>query len=166
MHVGMHDWQPDVTYTQKSKQTNMHTCVSVYLLCLRSKSESASHSSPPQLNGALVISACVCARACAGTISLISALCVCLAAGARRDTTKQTHTKATIETQANTRQKIMENQHFHSSTVSQYSATRNTTHSPKPWKPGKNVRWQVRQLVVVQRKLPVSRRNREVGNQL
>ena len=40
------------------------------------------------------------------------------------------------------------------------------THSLKQWKPGKNVGWQGRQLVVVQRKPPVSRRNRELGRQL
>ena len=40
------------------------------------------------------------------------------------------------------------------------------THSLKRWKIGKNVRWQSRQLVVGQIKPPVSRRNRELGNQL
>jgi hypothetical protein len=39
-------------------------------------------------------------------------------------------------------------------------------HSLKRWKPGKNVRWQGRQLVVVQIKRPVSRGNRELGHQL
>jgi hypothetical protein len=39
-------------------------------------------------------------------------------------------------------------------------------HSLKGWKPGKNVRWQGRQLVVVQMNNPVSRRNRELGIQL
>ena len=39
-------------------------------------------------------------------------------------------------------------------------------HSLKRWKPGKNVRWQGRQLVPGQIKRPVSRRNRELGHQL
>jgi hypothetical protein len=39
-------------------------------------------------------------------------------------------------------------------------------HSRKRWKPGKNAGWQGRQLVVVQMKVPVSRRNRDLGNQL
>ncbi len=54
---------------------------------------------------------------------------------------------------------MIETQHFHSSSVSQYSDTRNTQ-SLERWKPGKNVQWQGRQLVVLQTKLPVSRRNR------
>jgi hypothetical protein len=39
-------------------------------------------------------------------------------------------------------------------------------HSPKRGKPGKNTGWQGRQLVAVQIKRPVSRRNRELGKQL
>ncbi len=39
-------------------------------------------------------------------------------------------------------------------------------HSLKPWKPVKNAGWQGRQLAPVQTKLPVSRRNRELVNQL
>jgi len=39
-------------------------------------------------------------------------------------------------------------------------------HSLKQWKIGKNVRWQGRQLVVGQNKRPVSRRSRELDNQL
>ena len=42
----------------------------------------------------------------------------------------------------------------------------NSHTQPKQWKPGKNVGWQGRQLVVLQIKLPVSRRNRELGRQL
>ncbi len=40
------------------------------------------------------------------------------------------------------------------------------THSLKRWKPSKNAEWQGRQLVIVQSKRPVSRRNRELGRQL
>jgi hypothetical protein len=44
--------QPAVRYTHKSKTTNMDTrvCLCMYM-CMRSESESASHSSPPQLKG-------------------------------------------------------------------------------------------------------------------
>ncbi len=60
-----------VVYTQKSKQTKtnicIHTCTNgMYVCmyaCMRSESESASHSAPPQLKGVRVISACV--RVCA-----------------------------------------------------------------------------------------------------
>jgi hypothetical protein len=54
---------------------------------------------------------------------LQSLYCVCFSAGAHRDTNTHTHT---LKTQANTCQAMIENQHFHSSTVCQYSATRNT----------------------------------------
>jgi hypothetical protein len=40
------------------------------------------------------------------------------------------------------------------------------TRTPKQRKLGKNVGWQDRQLVVGQNKPPVTRRNRELGNQL
>jgi hypothetical protein len=53
-----------------------------------------------------------------------------LSAGAHLDTKTHTNTQATLKTQANTWQGMIENQHFHSSTASKYSATRNThTHS-------------------------------------
>ena len=42
--------------------THTHVCMFCVYDCLRSESESVSHSSPPQLNGVRVISAC--ARAC------------------------------------------------------------------------------------------------------
>ncbi len=44
-----------------------------------------------------------------------------MSAGAHRDTKIHTHTQATLKTQGNTCQEMIENQHFHSSTVSQYS---------------------------------------------
>ena len=86
MHVGMYDCMRSESESELANQlsgilkqtdTNMHTCVSVYVnVCMRSESASASHSSPPQLKGVRVISACACARVCAGTISLISLLCL------------------------------------------------------------------------------------------
>ncbi len=58
-----------------NKQTCILVCLCMYV-CMRRESESASHSSPPQLKGVRVISACARARVCAGTISLISLLCL------------------------------------------------------------------------------------------
>ncbi len=63
--------------------------------------------------------------------------------GAHRDTKKHAHT---LKTQANTCQVMIDNQHFHSSTVSQYSATRNThTHwsdeSPEKTPDGRADNW-------------------------
>ena len=49
---------------QKSKQTNMHTCVSVYVYVHTEREQTVSHSSPPQLKGVREISVSVCARAC------------------------------------------------------------------------------------------------------
>jgi hypothetical protein len=106
--------------TKANKQTCM--CLCMYM-CMRSEGESASHSSPPQLNGVRV-PAGVCARVWAGTISLISLLCLFVCRCTRWDTKTHIHTQATLETQANTRQVMMENQHLF--TVSQSSATRNT----------------------------------------
>jgi hypothetical protein len=60
-------------------------------VCMRSESESASHSSPPQLKGVRVICACARARLCSGTISLISLLCLFVC----RCTPSHTHTQAT-----------------------------------------------------------------------
>ncbi len=52
---------------------------------------------------------------------------------------------------------------FNTFTQAQHSVNSHEkrTHSLKHWKPGKNVGWQGRKLVVVQWKIPVSRRNRE-----
>ena len=86
MHVGMYDCMRSESESelcnqlsrilrQENKQTCILVCLCMYM-CVRSESESASHSSPPQLNGVRVVSACVCARLCAGTISLISQLCL------------------------------------------------------------------------------------------
>jgi hypothetical protein len=57
---------------------------------------------------------------------------------------------------------------FSTVTQAQYSVNCHEKHtnSPRWGKPGKNAGWQGRQLVVVQRKIPVSRRNRELGNQV
>ena len=76
--------QPAKGYTQKSKQTkNKYTqtktrkYASLYVYdCLRSESESASQSSPPQLKCVRVISACAHTCGCPGTISLNSRLCL------------------------------------------------------------------------------------------
>ena len=48
---------------QKSKQTNMHACVSVYVYVHTEREQTVSHSSPPQLKGVRGISVCVCVRA-------------------------------------------------------------------------------------------------------
>ena len=70
--------QPAVRYTQKSKQTNVPVCLCMYV-CMRSESESASHSSPPQLKGVRVISACVCTRCvCWYYFANLSTVSVCL----------------------------------------------------------------------------------------
>jgi hypothetical protein len=54
--------QPVMKIRKENKQTCILVCLSMYV-CMRSESESVSHSSPPQLKGVRVISACVCVRA-------------------------------------------------------------------------------------------------------
>ncbi len=86
--------------------------------CLRSESESASHSSPPQLKRVQVISTCVHARFRAGTVPLISLLClfVCGRTPWHKKHSHK-HTQATLKTKVNTCHVIMDHQHLQSSTV-------------------------------------------------
>ncbi len=142
---------------KSNNQTYILVCLCMYV-CMRSESESASHSSPPQ-HKVCEWSLHVHARACVFRhyFANLTTLSVCLPVHTLTRT--HTDTQATLKTQANTCQEMIKNQHFHACTASQYSATRNTL-SPKRWKPGKNAVWQGRQLVVVQNKIPVSRRNR------
>ena len=115
--------QPAVKYTQKIKQTNTHACVSVYV-CVYAERE--------RISVTLVITAaqgcpsdlyqCVRARVCCYYFANLSTVSVCLPV----HTVTHTHTQATLKTQENTCQVMIDNQHFHSSTVSRYSATRNT----------------------------------------
>jgi hypothetical protein len=85
MHVGMYD----CVRSEKSelgnqlsgilRKANKQTCITVcrcMYVCMRSDIESSSHSSPPQLKRVRVISACARACVCAGTVSLISLLCL------------------------------------------------------------------------------------------
>ncbi len=113
---------------KENKQTCILVCLCMYV-CMRSESESGSHPSPPQLKGVRVISPC--ARVCVrdGTSSLISLLCL-FVCRVHTETHTHTHKQTTLKTQTNTCQVMIENQHVHSSTVSQDSVTRNT-HSLK-----------------------------------
>ena len=113
------------TLRKANKQTCILVCLCMYV-CMRIESESASHSSPPQLKRFRVISACVCARLCWYYFANLSTVSVCLLVHTVTHTHTHTHTQATLKTQANTRQGKIGNQHFHLTTVSQYSATRNT----------------------------------------
>jgi hypothetical protein len=140
MHVGMHacmksegkselDKQMSGILRKENKQTSILVCLCMYV-CMRSESESASHSSLPQLNGVRVISACVCAHARLRWyyFANLSILSVCLPVHTRSPWHKHTHTQtqATLKTQANTCHVMIENQHFYWSTVSEYSITSNT----------------------------------------
>jgi hypothetical protein len=111
-----------------SKQTCILVCLCMYV-CMRSERESASNSSPPQLKGVRVISACARSLACWYYFANLSTVSVSLPVHTVTHK-KRTHTQAALKTQAKTCQVMIEKQHVHSSTVSQYSATRNT-HSLK-----------------------------------
>jgi hypothetical protein len=69
--------QPAVRYTRTILQTNMHTCVSVYA-CVYAEREriSVTFVATTAQGCASDLCMCVCARLCAGTISLISLLCL------------------------------------------------------------------------------------------
>ncbi len=60
------------------------------------------------------------ARVCWSYFANLSTVSVCLPVHTVTHT--HTHTQATLKTQANTCQEMIENQHFHSTTVSQYSS--------------------------------------------
>ncbi len=100
-------------YTQESKQTNMHTCVSVNV-CGGGTRANQRHTRP-QLEGVRVISECMRARVCWDYCVHLSTVSVCLPVHTVTHT--HTHTQATRKTQANTCQFMIENQHFHSNTV-------------------------------------------------
>ena len=98
---------------QKSKQTNMHTCVSVYVYV---------HTEREKISVTLVTTAaqgyasdlCMCARArvCWYFFANISTASVCLPVHTVTQTHTQTHTSNTQNT-ANTWQVMIENQHRH-----------------------------------------------------
>jgi hypothetical protein len=101
-----------------NKQTCILVCLCMYV-CLRSESESASHSSPLQLKGVRVISACMSARVRAGTTSLISVYSVRSFTGVHRDIKTQ-KTKPHCQHKKIHVKVMIEHQHLHSSIVSQY----------------------------------------------
>jgi hypothetical protein len=78
------------------RRRKMHTCVSVYVYVVYEERE--------RISVTLVTTAA-------------QGVCEWSAAGAHRDTKTISHTHATLKTQANTCQVMIENQHFHSSTV-------------------------------------------------
>jgi hypothetical protein len=66
-----------VRYTQKSKQIDMHTCVSVYVYVYAERERISVTLVTTAAQGcASDLSMCARARVCAGTISLIPLLCL------------------------------------------------------------------------------------------
>jgi hypothetical protein len=110
MHVGMYACMRSESESElgnqlsgrlrkANKQTCIFVCFCMYV-CMRSESES---------------------RLCWYYFANLSTVSVCLPV--------QTHTQATLKTQAHTCQVMIENQHFHSIAVSQCSVTRKNTHT-------------------------------------
>ncbi len=123
-----------VRYTQKNKlkknkyihiQTHKYSCWYVWL-----------YEERERISFTLVTTA---AQACASDLCMCVCVCACSYYFANLSTVsvisrctpwlKQhscTHSQATLKTQVKRWQEMIDNQHFHSSTVSQYSVTRNT----------------------------------------
>ncbi len=155
--------QPAVRYTQKNKQTNVHTCVSVYG-CMYEERERIS----------VTLVTVTTSRVCQWSLHVRARAYVCwyyfvislLRLFVYRCTPWHKHTH-TINTK-NTGQYMSSNDGTptlsieHSISVLRHEKH---AHSPKQWKPGKNAGWQGGQLVARQKKNPVSRRNKELGNQ-
>ncbi len=123
--------QPAVSYTQKSKLTNVHTCVSVNA-CVYEERERISVTlvTTAALKSVRVISACTRARVCVQVLFRTNLSHMGLFVCRCPPWHKNTHTQPALKTQVTSCQVMIENQHFHSSTVSQHSATTHThTHS-------------------------------------
>jgi hypothetical protein len=111
---------------RKAKQTNVLLVCLCMSVCMRSEFESASQSSPPQLKGVRVISACACVCVCVLVLFRKYLYCVFLSAGTHRGKKKlQIHKNNTTNTgkcmSSNDRKSTLR-----SSIGIQYSATRNT----------------------------------------
>jgi hypothetical protein len=112
---------------RQNKQTNMHTCVSVYV-CVYEERERISVTIVTTAAQGCSCDLCMCAhvRVCWCYFANLSTVSVCLPVHTVTQTHTHTHTQATRKTQPKTCQVMIENQQVHSSTVSQHSATRNT----------------------------------------
>ncbi len=179
MHVGMYDclrreseselgYQLSGILRKSNWYKHAYLCVCV-CMCVSGARANQRHTRHHRSSSVCEWSLPVCVCACVLVpISLISLLClfVCRCTTWHKHTTHtHTHTSNTKNTgkymSSNDRNPTLSLKHS-------ISVLRNEkhAHSLKRWKPGKNVKGQGRQLVVVQRKLPVSRRNRELRNQL
>ncbi len=106
MHVGMYDCmrsdrirvrQPAVRYTQKSKQTNMHTRVSVYV-CVHEERERISVTLVTTAAQGRASDLCMCARVCWYHFAHLSTASVCLPVHAVTQTHTHTHASNTKNT--------------------------------------------------------------------
>ena len=153
-----------LTKTNKNRtKIYMHTHTSMHVGmcdCMRSESESELGH---QLSGIL-------RKASKQTCILV---CLCMYMCMRSESESASHSSppkhAHISNTKNTGKHMSRNyrkstlQLKHSISVLSHEKH---THSRKRGKPSKNVRWQGRQRVVAQMKIPVSRRNRDLGNHL
>ncbi len=142
MHAGLYDCMRSDSESALGNQTSCQVysknyqtkcilvCPCMYV-CTWSESESASHSSPPQLKGLRVISAC--ARAFGLELFPESLYCVCLSAGAHRDT--NTHTSNTKYTgtymPSNDRKSTFALQHTICLSAGSHRDTHTRTHTHK-----------------------------------
>ena len=145
MQVGMHDCMRSKSESElanklsgilnkTNKQTNMHTCVSVYV-CVYEERERISVTLVTTAAQACASHLCMCARVCVcwyyfANLTTVSLHLPLHTVKQKTHTHSPSHTQATLKTQVNACRVMVENQHFHSGSASQYSATRNThTHT-------------------------------------
>ncbi len=135
MHVGLNDYmrsesEPELdnqlsgTLRKSNKQTSILVCLCIYVYEERAHQRYTRHHRSSRMSGVI----CVSARmiVCWYYFPNLSTVSVCLPVHTVTQT--HTHTQATLKTQANTCQEMIENQHSHSSTVSQYATTNTHTH--------------------------------------
>ncbi len=145
MHVGMYDCmryeseselgnQLSGVLTKANKQTCILVCLCKYM-CMRSESESTLVTLVTTAAQECASDLCMCARVCVCWYYFTHLWTVSVCLQVHTVTQTHTHTQATRKTQAYTCQVMIENQHFHSSTVSQYSAPSNTHTHTKAMKP-------------------------------
>ena len=172
MHVGMYDCMRSESESELGHQLSgilrkphKQTCilVSVYV-CVYEEREQISVTLVTTAAQGCASDLCTCARArvCWYYFANLSTVSVCLPVHTVTQKHSHTHTKITGQyMSSHDRKSTLSLQH----SISVLSHAQHA-HSLKRWKPGKNTGFQGGQLVSGQNNPPVSRRNRQLVNQM